>query len=59
MSAEELREHVTTLREITSSPMTFKKFLTNKKIEEKTARVSAPKATSADLANKYLNLGKK
>ena len=60
MSPEELRERVTQLRDITSSPITLKKSLTNKKAEEKVARGVAPKGPSAaDLANKYLNLGKK
>lgn len=59
MSPEELRERVTQLREITSSPITFKKSLTNKKAEEKAARTTEPKASGAELASKYLNLGKK
>jgi hypothetical protein len=59
MSPEELRERVTQLREITSSPITLKKSLTNKKTEEKSARSATPKASAADLTSKYLNLGKK
>jgi hypothetical protein len=59
MSPEELRERVTQLREITSSPITFKKSLTNKKAEEKAARAGEPKVSSEAIKNKYLNLGKK
>jgi hypothetical protein len=59
MTPEELRERVTQLREITSSPISLKKSLTNKKADEKAARTTAPKASGADLASKYLNLGKK
>jgi len=59
MSPEELRERVTQLREITSSPITLKKSLTNKKAEEKASRSTTPKESAASLTNKYLNLGKK
>lgn len=61
MEPEELREHVTKLREITSSPQTLKKSLMDKKAEEKASRKtpSEPKASAASVASKYLNLVKK
>ena len=59
MTPEKLRERVTQLRDITSSPITLKKSLTNKKAEEKASRSTAPKESAAALASKYLNLGKK
>lgn len=59
MTPDELRAHVSTLREVSSSPITLKKHLSNKKQEAKAAKTTTPKQTGADLANKYLNLGKK
>jgi len=58
MTPEQLRERITKLREVTSSPITLKKSLTTKKAEEKSAKATEPKATGAQLANKYLNMGK-
>jgi hypothetical protein len=55
LSPEELRERVTQLREITSSPNTLKKSLTNKKQEEKSTVQT--KVSAAELTNKYLKLG--
>lgn len=59
MTPEQLRERVTQLRDITSSPIALKKSLTSRKEETKSARATAPKESAASLTNKYLNLGKK
>jgi len=58
MSPEELRVHVTTLREVSSSPMTLKKSLSVAKAEAKTNKATEPKQSGKDLTSKYLNFGK-
>jgi hypothetical protein len=58
MTPEELRERVNQLREVSSSPHSLKKSLTNKKAAEKAEKATEPKASAVSLTNKYLNLGK-
>ena len=53
MSAEKLREYVTQLRDVTSSPMTLKKMLQDKKEAAKPAKKGAATMSAASLADKY------
>ena len=55
MSIEELRAHVQELREVSSSPVTLKKKISDEKQTEKKSSIK-PAADAKKMLSKYLNM---